>query len=67
MNVPFGLDEENLKEAAADLYTACLNAAGAYEALKLVGADRYLPGYDSCLRSLNEAIAKAQGKKAEAA
>lgn len=40
------------------LYEACLTATGAYEALKLVGADIYLPGYDYCLKDLNEIIAE---------
>lgn len=53
------------KEATEDLYQACLNATGAYQALKALGADRELPGYDRCLEFLNKAIAKAQGKDKE--
>jgi hypothetical protein len=47
-------------DALPDLLSACRNALGAYEALKLVGADNYLPGYESCLRDLKAAIAKAE-------
>lgn len=41
-----------------DLLAACISAQGAYEVLKLVGADRRLPGYQGCLDDLNAAIAK---------
>lgn len=42
------------------LLEACQAASGAYEALKLVGADKHLPGFDRCLADLNAVIAKAK-------
>ena len=48
--------------AAPDLLEVCHNAVGAYEALKSVGADLILLGYDRCLKRLNQAIKKAEGK-----
>jgi hypothetical protein len=51
----------NLHEAAQDLYEACLNAVGAHEVIKLVGADKMLPGYQGCVERLNKAIKMAQG------
>lgn len=47
-------------DALPDLLSACRSALEAYEALKLVGADKHLPGYESCLRDLKAAIAKAE-------
>lgn len=47
-------------EALTDLFEACLSAKGAYHALKLVGADKYLDGYENCLTDLDKAISKAQ-------
>jgi len=48
--------------AGPELLEACMTAQGAYEALKLLGADTHLPGYESCLDKLNTAIAKATGQ-----
>ena len=45
-----------------ELLEACMNAQGAYEALKLLGAHTHLPGYESCINKLNTAIAKATGQ-----
>ena len=49
----------NAVNAHDELLEACMNAQGAYEALKLLGADTHLPGYESCVDKLNTAIAKA--------
>jgi hypothetical protein len=49
-------------EALQDLYEACLNARGAYEALKMFDDDKYLPGYKGCVERLEAAIAKARSK-----
>lgn len=35
---------------------ALLDARAAYEALRLVGADVHLPGYESCVETLEKAI-----------
>ena len=50
-------------DALPDLLSACKNALGVYEALNLVGADKHLPGYESCLRDLKAAIAKAENSQ----
>lgn len=44
------------------LLAAAIASLGAYEALRIVGADKGLPGFDSCLKELNEIIEEAQGK-----
>lgn len=49
--------------AAPDLLTACCNAQGDYEALKLAGLDKQLPGYAQCLKFLEDTIAKAHKEK----
>lgn len=49
-----------MEKIAQRLYHACLSAKGAYEALKLVGADNHLPGYNNCLQELDEIIAEYQ-------
>ena len=54
--------DARLIAAAPDLLEVCHNAVGAYEALKSVGADLILLGYDRCLKRLNQAIKKAEGK-----
>jgi len=41
-----------------ELIEACQNALGAYDALKTIGADKHLPGYESCLSFLRAAIAE---------
>ena len=46
------------------MYEACLNATGIYKAVKLIGADKHLPGYEGCLKTLNEAIELAKKIKA---
>jgi hypothetical protein len=46
-------------DALEDLYAVAHNALGAYEALKMFGDEKYLPGYESCLADLKAAIAKA--------
>ena len=51
----------SIQEAAEDLYLACRAATGVYKALKLIGADKALPGYDESFEQLNNAIKKAQG------
>ena len=43
-----------------DLLDACKNALGAYEALRLAGVDKELPGYDSCLAFLKTTLTKAK-------
>lgn len=48
-----------LHAAAPDLLEACQTALGAYDALRLAGAHRALPGYADCLDELKAAIAKA--------
>ena len=48
------------KDAVYDLYVCCLNARGAYNVLKLVGADQYLPGLNNCIENLEKAIKKAE-------
>lgn len=40
------------------LYEACLSALGAYEVIKLLGADRHLPGYEACVSNLKKVISK---------
>jgi hypothetical protein len=55
-------DDARLISAAPELLEACLNALGVYRALKLIGANTALPGYDHCLEFLENAIAKAEGK-----
>lgn len=44
----------------ADLMEACHNTLGAYDALKVTGLDKELPGYEHCLKFLKAAIAKAE-------
>jgi hypothetical protein len=44
----------------ARLRTALLGATGAFEALKLIGADRHLPGFQATLDAVNAALAKDQ-------
>lgn len=46
--------------ALEDLYACCLNAKGAYEALRLLGANSRLLGYEDCLKRLKAAIEKAE-------
>ncbi len=41
---------------------ACQNALGAYDALKIIGADAYLPGYDHCLERLKQALKSMEDK-----
>ena len=45
------------------LYRSCLNAVGAYEAIKTLGADDALPGFSGCVRNLTQAIAQAENKQ----
>lgn len=47
--------EMNTREQA--LEKALRHALGAYEALKIVGADKHLPGYASCLKATKAALA----------
>ena len=52
-------------DAAFDaMYRACLSATGAYELLRLVGADRHLPGISHCETDLAKAIKMAEEAKA---
>ena len=50
------------QELIGEMLEACQNALGIYDALKTFGADKALPGYESCLAFLNEAIRKAKEK-----
>ena len=43
------------------LLAACKTALGAFDALKVIGADKDLPGYNRCLRELQAAIKEAEG------
>lgn len=43
-------------ELEEKLYKACQNATAAYDALRLIGADKHLPGYNHCLTFLNNVI-----------
>lgn len=52
-------DNKELAATNAALLKACKNALGAYSALKAMGADKELPGYESCLAFLKTAIRKA--------
>jgi len=47
----------------ADLLKACLNSLGAYEALEALGADKELPGYETCLSFLKQIIHKVEGER----
>lgn len=38
------------------LRDSCLFALGAYDALQVIGADKDLPGFESCLARLKEAL-----------
>ena len=49
-------ENEQLQEQNKELFEVCLNARGAYQALKLVGADKELPGYDHCLEKLEKVL-----------
>ncbi len=49
-----------LKQQRDDLLEVCHNALGAYEALKVAGLDKQLPGYKQCLESLKAAIANCE-------
>jgi len=51
---------ENQESINTDLLTACCNALGAYEALKITGLDKQLPGYDTCFKFLKDIISKAE-------
>ena len=51
-----------LEDTVAELLEACQNALGAYSALEALGADKELPGYESCLVFLKEAIRNAKGE-----
>jgi len=53
-------ERDKLKVVNADLLMVGMNATGMYEAAKIFGLDRHLPGYDGCLRDLETAIANAQ-------
>lgn len=48
------------REAFYKMYRACLNATGAYEALKTAGLVKFFPGYKSCVKDLNKAIKLAK-------
>ena len=50
-------------EAFDLMYKASLNARGAYDALEVSGASMFLPGFDHCKDSLNDAIEKAEKAK----
>lgn len=54
-------DNARLIAAAPELLECCLNALGAYEALRLIGADRGLLGFHRLETLLKAAIAKAEG------
>ena len=45
------------------LLEACHNAVGAYDILKILSADKQLPGFERCLDFLNHAIAAAEETK----
>ena len=49
--------------ALNNLYRSCLNAVGAYEAIKTLGADEVLPGFSGCVKNLTQAIAQAENKQ----
>ncbi len=50
----------HLIASAPKLLKACKNALGAYDALKVIGADKQLPSYGSCLEFLHKAINSAE-------
>lgn len=47
---------KDLEKIAKELYVCCLNAKGAYSALKIGEVDLHLPGYDHCVSRLKRAI-----------
>lgn len=49
--------------AAPELLECCQNALGAYEAIRLLGADKALLGFESCLADLKAAIKKARSPR----
>ncbi len=49
-----------LYRSAPGLLAACKTALGAFDALKVIGADKDLPGYNRCLRELQAAIKEAE-------
>ena len=48
--------KEEEKNAFNKMYEACLNTIGIYSALKLIGADKHLPGFKGCKKTVDEAI-----------
>lgn len=45
-----------LKRRNEELYYACLQAKGVYEAVAMAGLDKILPGYKRCLKTLDRVL-----------
>ena len=51
-------DAEAARKVIAELTEVAQNAIGAYESLRLVGADRHLPGFAGCEKRLKDVLAR---------
>ena len=51
-------DAETARKVIAELTEVAQNALGAYESLRLVGADRHLPGFADCEKRLKDVLAR---------